>query len=175
MTETTQQLDLELEIEPSKLAGKPRIRGFYKAFDSEVANTEGFKKPRRSTRKSAGYDLYNNTGVDIILPPNKTSGKISTGVIAYMLDDEYFSIFVRSGHGFKYSARLANSTGIIDSDYLKEIFIKIRNPYDEPIVIKAGDAIAQGIFMKYLISDDDEDTVGGERTGGFGSTDSKKG
>lgn len=177
-----EQLSLPLDIQPSPTLLQGSLgnyiisrRSFAVAPDSEVANIPGFKMPRRSTKKSAGYDIYNNTGNDIILKPHKTSNKISTGIIAYMLDDEFFSIFVRSGHGFKYSARLANSTGIIDADYMKEIFIKIRNPYDEQIVIPAGEAIAQGIFMKYLITDNDHETVGGDRIGGFGSTNSTKG
>lgn len=150
-------------------------RGFIVAPDSVVAGVEGFKMPRRSTKLSAGYDIYNNTGKDLVIKANRTSDKISTGVIAYMLQNEYLSVFVRSGHGFKFSARLANSTGIIDADYMKEIFLKIRNPYDTDIVIPAGEAIAQGIFMNYLTTDDDSETVGGDRTGGLGSTNATKG
>lgn len=37
-----------------------------------------------------------------------------------------------------------------------------------PVVIKKDDKLGQGIFQKYLKTDDDEAT--GERTGGFGST-----
>lgn len=171
MNDTVQQtLDLQ-DIAPVKLqSDRPRVRGFYKAPESDVKDVEGFKMPRRATRCSAGYDLFNNTGADIVLQPNQTSEKISTGIIAYMQEDEVFSVYVRSGHGFKHSVRLANSTGIIDSDYLKEIFIKIRNPNNHQVVIPKGESFAQGIFTKYLVSDDDVDTVGGERIGGLGST-----
>jgi len=157
------------------LNGTIRNRGFIRAQDSAVAATEGFTMPRRSTKLSAGYDLFNNTGEAIVLKAGTTSDKISTGVIAVMRSDEYLAVFVRSGHGFKFSARLANSTGIIDADYMKEIFLKIRNPYDTDIVIPAGEAIAQGIFMNYLTTDDDSETVGGDRTGGLGSTNATKG
>lgn len=171
MNDLTQQtLDLPILATPKLLSDRPRVRGFYPAETSSVAAVEGFKMPRRATRCSAGYDLFNNTGEDIVLQPNQTSEKISTGIIAYMQDDEVFSVFVRSGHGFKHSVRLANSTGIIDADYLKEIFVKIRNPNNYQVVIPAGESFAQGIFTKYLVSDDDEDTVGGERIGGLGST-----
>lgn len=174
MNDSTQQtLDLPLTATTKLSSDRPRVRGFYPAETSVVAAVEGFKMPRRATRCSAGYDLFNNTGADIVLQPNQTSEKISTGIIAYMQDDEVFSVFVRSGHGFKHSVRLANSTGIIDADYLKEIFIKIRNPNNHQIVIPAGESFAQGIFTKYLIADDDADTVGGERIGGLGSTSSK--
>ena len=48
-----------------------------------------------------------------------------------------------------------------DSDYYNNpdneghIFVKIQNEGDKEVTIKKGDAIAQGIFMKYLITDSD--------------------
>ena len=39
------------------------------------------------------------------------------------------------------------------------------------LTIKKGEAIGQGVFSKYLVTDDD--VAGGDRTGGFGSTDKK--
>jgi dUTP pyrophosphatase len=41
------------------------------------------------------------------------------------------------------------------------------SPFD--IILKKGDAIGQGIFKKYYLTDDDTATA--ERQGGFGSTD----
>ena len=38
-------------------------------------------------------------------------------------------------------------------------------------MIKKGEAIGQGIFQKYLITD--EDNAEGKRSGGFGSTDQR--
>ena len=157
-----------------KISVNRTIRGFTRAVDGDLVDAKDFKMPSRGSKCSAGYDIFNNTGEDIVLAPKSTSKKISTGVVAYMQPNEVLMAHVRSGHGFKYSLRLANSTGIIDADYNKEIFIKIRNPYDETIVIPKGDAMAQGIFLNYLIADDDHETVGGERVGGFGSTDKKK-
>ena len=43
------------------------------------------------------------------------------------------------------------------------------NVKDEDITIKKGEAIGQGVFMKYLITDNDK--ASGNRMGGFGSTD----
>ena len=42
------------------------------------------------------------------------------------------------------------------------------NIKDEDIVIKKGEAIGQGVFQKYLVTEDDN--AEGERVGGFGST-----
>ena len=45
------------------------------------------------------------------------------------------------------------------------------NIKEEDIIVKKGDAIGQAVFQKYLITDDD--SAEGERTGGFGSTNTK--
>ena len=42
------------------------------------------------------------------------------------------------------------------------------NIKDEDITIKKGEAIGQGVFQKYFVTDDDR--ADGERKGGFGST-----
>ena len=135
-----------------------------------------FKVPARGTKKSACYDIFNNTGDNIVLEPGEISGAITTYVKSYMLDDEVLMAYVRSGHGFKYSVRLANSTGIIDCDYYNnsgnegEMYVKLHNQGDKRLLIPPGEAMAQFMFQKYLITDDDEQTVGGNRNGGFGST-----
>jgi dUTP pyrophosphatase len=72
---------------------------------------------------------------------------------------------------------LANSTGIIDSDYYDNadneghIMIAYCNTKDVPYTIEKGDRIGQGIFMKYLTVDNDK--AAGVRTGGIGSTGTK--
>jgi dUTP pyrophosphatase len=62
----------------------------------------------------------------------------------------------------------------VDSDYYNNsgneghMFAKIRNEGDVPLVVKDGEAIAQAIFQKYLLADDDNSDI--QRNGGFGST-----
>ena len=64
--------------------------------------------------------------------------------------------------------------GIGDSDYVDnpdnegEIAFAFMNITNEPVEIKAGEKLGQGIFMRYEITDDDD--AEGNRTGGFGST-----
>ena len=64
--------------------------------------------------------------------------------------------------GFKYNIRLCNQVGIIDSDYYNNkdneghIWIKIQNEGTEKVSIKAGEAIVQWIFFKYLTTKSDE-------------------
>ena len=84
-------------------------------------------------------------------------------------------IYPRSGLGFKYRLQLNNTVGVIDSDYFNSdneghIFIKMTNDSNEGKIVdvKAGQGIAQGIFMQYGIVEDDD--VSETRNGGFGST-----
>lgn len=137
-------------------------------------NLENFKKPVRATKYSAGYDIFNNTGKDIIIKSGEISEAITTSLKTYMLPDEFLSIHVRSGHGSKYSVRLCNSFGVIDADYYNnsknegEFFVKFHNQGPKDLIIPIGEAMAQGIFLKYLVTDSDESE--NVRTGGFGST-----
>ena len=153
-----------------------KIRGF------EVVTKhaeENVKLPVRSTKLSAGYDIFNNTGSDIIIEPGEISEAIPTKVKAYMLEDEYLIIHVRSSIGFKYSTRLANVCGIIDADYYNNpknegaIFIKLHNQGENTLRIPAFEAFAQGVFTKYLLADGDSFENGAEREGGLGSTTGK--
>lgn len=127
--------------------------------------------PKRATRYSAGYDFYST--VKTTLQPNETL-LIPTGIKVYMEDDEVLKIYPRSSLGFKYQVGLANTVGIVDKDYTDNlnneghIFIKLVNKGDNNVEINIGDAVAQGIFEKYLVTDDDD--VINERIGGIGST-----
>ena len=139
--------------------------GIRKIYDS-------IKLPRRATAGSAGYDFY--TPVDIKLEPGQTV-KIPTGIRARMDSDWVLMIFPRSGLGFKYRLQLNNTVGVIDSDYYHSdneghIFIKITNDSNEGKIVEvaAGGGFAQGIFMPYGITEDDD--VTDARNGGFGST-----
>lgn len=70
--------------------------------------------PIRKTAKSAGYDL--EAAETTVLAPHAVT-VVPTGLKAFMEGDEYLSIFIRSSLAFKKGLMLANSTGIVDSDY----------------------------------------------------------
>ena len=133
---------------------------------------EDIKLPTRKTKTSVGYDI--ESARDIIISPGCTE-LIPTGLKAYMHDDEFLAIHVRSSVGIKRGLVLANGTGIIDSDYYNNldneghIMIALRNTTHGKVTIKKGERIAQGIFQKYLTVENDKigDNV---RTGGIGST-----
>ena len=131
---------------------------------------DGVKLPRRATLKSAGYDFFAPTRLTVA--PHETV-TVATGIRALMPDDWCLMIFPRSGLGFKYKLRLNNTVGIIDADYSDSdnqghIFIRMTNESDVPLVIEQGAAFAQGIFTRYLLTEDDDATE--LRNGGLGST-----
>ena len=130
------------------------------------------KLPVRATAGSAGYDFF--SPVDITLNPGETV-KIPTGIRVEMEQDWVLKCYPRSGLGFKYRLQLNNTVGIIDSDYFYSdneghIFMKITNDSNEgkTVEVPAGTGFAQGIFMQYGITEDDD--AEGIRNGGFGST-----
>ncbi len=130
------------------------------------------KLPKRATKGSAGYDFY--APFDFKLEPGQTI-KIPTGIRCKMEDGWVLKIYPRSGLGFKYRLQLNNTVGIIDSDYYYSdneghIMIKVTNDSNENKIVdvKQGQGFAQGIFVEFGITYDDD--VTDERNGGFGST-----
>lgn len=128
--------------------------------------------PQRGTARSAGYDFTLTEDVDFL--PNQVT-IIVTDIKFECADDEYLEMNIRSNLGVKHGLMIANTTGIIDSDYFENpdndgnIMIAIRNLSGITYKAKAGERIAQGIIKGYKItSDDSPKSV--ERLGGVGST-----
>lgn len=150
-------------------------RGFEIAKGFENA---GINLPVRKTKYSAGYDM--EAAEDTIIPSFKKGMKptlVKTGIKAYMGEDEVLILANRSSNPGKKGLILANSIGVVDSDYYGNpdndghIMFAFFNIKDEDIEIKKGDAIGQAIFQKFLIVDND--LAEGTRQGGFGSTNQK--
>ena len=134
---------------------------------------DGIKLPKRATAGSAGNDFF--VPMDITLEPGQ-SIKVPTGIRVIINPGWWLGCFPRSGLGFKYRIQLDNTVGVIDSDYYNaknegHIMLKITNDSreDKTLQLKSGDAFAQGIFLIYGITYDDD--VESARTGGLGSTD----
>ncbi len=151
--------------------------GWLDAFGTDGSHLYGdIALPRRATSGSAGYDFFVPDG--FTLAPGETV-KIPTGIRVKMEEGWVLKIYPRSGLGFKYRVQLNNTVGIIDSDYYYaendgHIFIKLTNDSNEgkTLTLSKGDGFAQGIFVEYGITLDDDATE--IRTGGFGSTSKNK-
>lgn len=135
--------------------------------------------PTYATDGSAGFDFYSLENHELMRGhPHVFSTGLSMEIpLGYVL-----LIFSRSGHGFRYDTRLANATGVIDSDYRGEIFIKLCQDYAVPspsntagehLFVNRFDRIAQGIIIPYpkidwVLSSDLTETDRG--VDGLGST-----
>lgn len=156
----------------------------YERYESDYADTyttkegakevyDAIKLPLRATKGSAGYDFFAPRA--FTLAPGETI-KIPTGIRVRIDEGWVLKIYPRSGLGFKYRVQLNNTVGIIDSDYYYStneghIFVKLTNAGGKELSLQAGDGFAQGIFIEYGITEDDD--VDAIRDGGFGSTSKK--
>ena len=151
----------------------------YKNLNTELTDEDiqwmynDLQLPKRGTKSSAGYDFSAPFAFE--LHPQETV-LIPTGIRAIMPENVVLMIFPRSGLGFKFREQLDNVVGIIDADYYLSdneghIMLKITNDSktNKVMAVERGKGFAQGIFMHYLTTDDDE--AEGVRNGGFGSTD----
>lgn len=140
---------------------------------SKLISTDEYnqiKLPKRATISSAGYDFFMPYYLEI--KPN-CEVKIPTGIRCRMNHENVLLLYPRSSLGFKYNLKLNNTIGVIDSDYYNSdneghIYIKMTNFGNNTIILNKGDAFCQGVFMNYLLTEDDNTTE--IRNGGFGST-----
>lgn len=141
-------------------------------IEQAVLAYEHIQLPRRATSGSAGYDFFAPVGFEL---PAGGSIKIPTGIRVVMEDGWVLTLYPRSGLGFKYRFQLDNTVGVIDSDYARSdneghIFMRMTNDNREGkgLRVPSGTAFAQGIFLPFGITVDDD--VQTARNGGFGST-----
>ena len=145
---------------------------FKKDVEDNIEVYKSYVLPKRQTKYSAGYDFF--ALFDYTLKPGEIM-KIPTGIKVSMENDDVLFLIDRSSMGFKYNVRMCNQVGVIDADYYNNvnneghIWIRIQNEGDKDYIVKKGDGIIQGIFMKYLKTDDDIETER-ERKDGLGST-----
>lgn len=162
-----------------------RNRGF------EIISTYSGKNinlPVRKTKNSCGYDFESAEDIEIesiwklaynaLKSNDKTLIKptlVPTGIKSYFNEDEVLILANRSSGPIKKGLVLSNSIGIIESDYYNNpsneghLMFSFYNFFPFKIHIKKGEVIGQGMFQKFLKTDDDNTTT--IRTGGFGSTD----
>lgn len=159
-----------------------KIAKFMKVSPAQFAADWGFdgsspydeiQLPKRGTAGSAGYDFY--SPLDFSLAPGEFI-RIPTGIRAQIEEGWVLTLYPRSGQGFKYRLQLYNTVGVIDADYFGaenegHIQVKIVNANEEgkTLTVRKGEAFAQGIFLPFGITIDDEAQE--KRVGGFGSTD----
>jgi len=133
----------------------------------------GASLPSKATSGSAAFDVCVwpdapvtiGVGEIVSLPTGIAMEPDREDVAALMLG--------RSGLGAKHGITLANSVGLIDSDYRGEMRVTLINRGSAPFVVNPGDRVAQLMFVPVYaaaltLADELGDTERG--AGGFGST-----
>lgn len=99
---------------------------------------------------------------------------VPTGLILEIPEGYSVRLHARSGLSLKQGLVLANAEGVIDSDYIDEVFVLIHNISENSITINDGDRVAQAELVKnetYTIEQTPVRPIPkSNRAGGFGST-----
>lgn len=130
-------------------------------------------KPFYATSGSAGMDLSACIDEPVIIKKGEIKF-VPTGIAISLPSNEYVAyVYARSGLACKKGITLANSVGVIDSDYRGEIKCALINLGTDDFTVNHGDRIAQLVIAPVCIADitvkeclDDTD----RGVGGFGST-----
>lgn len=130
----------------------------------------GVMLPEYATDGSACFDIRTEDGGHV---PSGSFQLFGTGLAFEVPPGHVMYVYSRSNHGFKHGVRLANGTGIIDSDYRGELFVALRNDSRAGFDVHKGDRIAQALIVpiqhvELLEADELSETERG--AGGIGST-----
>ena len=99
---------------------------------------------------------------------------VPTGLILDIPEGYSVRVHARSGLSLKQGLVLANAEGVIDSDYVEELFVLLHNISQNSITINNGDRVAQGELVKNVEYDIELSATRPfnktDRRGGMGST-----
>jgi dUTP pyrophosphatase len=130
--------------------------------------------PGYATTGAAAMDLRACLAEPLTVPAGETV-MIPSGIAISIHDPDLVALLVpRSGLGIKHGIVLANTIGVIDSDYQGEIGIGIHNRSQIAYTVEPGERICQMMFVpvtQVLLGVVEEFCVDSARgTGGFGHT-----
>ena len=101
------------------------------------------REPSIGTEHSAGFDLYS---IENKVIQSHETYPVQTGIAVQVPQGKVLHIWDRSGMGMK---GLSIHGGVIDSDYRGEIKAILQNHTTQPVEIKKGDRICQGVIIDY--------------------------
>lgn len=101
--------------------------------------------PQYATIGAACFDLH---VIDSGAVAARSSKVFRTGLSFEIPVGHVMMVYSRSGHGFKSNVRLANGTGVIDSDYRGEVMVKLTSDDNEGTLwINEGDRVCQAMII----------------------------
>jgi dUTP pyrophosphatase len=130
--------------------------------------------PAYQTDVAAGFDLAAALEFDapLTIAPGAHAA-VPTGLVFEIPAGYEMQVRPRSGLAARHGLTLLNAPGTVDSDYRGEVKVLLVNLGAEPVTLKRGDRIAQGIIAPVvhahlvIVS---EVSGSGRGAGGFGST-----
>jgi dUTP diphosphatase len=134
--------------------------------------TSSVALPEYQTHGAAGFDLA--ASEDVRVEPGAVA-LVPTGLVIKVPDGYFLGIFARSSTPLRRGLIVSNGVGVIDADYCgatDEIKIQVLNVTSAAVTVKAGDRIAQGLFLpvaRAVWQETTDDLRAGSR-GGFGAT-----
>jgi len=127
--------------------------------------------PRYESAAAAAFDLA--ASADTTIPPGAVV-LVPTGLVIEVPPGMFLAVIARSSTPLRRGLMLANGVGVVDPDYCgptDEVKLPMLNFTPAPVVVKAGDRIAQGVVLPApRVVWEETGTVSKESRGGFGST-----
>ena len=126
--------------------------------------------PEYQSGEAAGFDLA--AVADVTVDPGRVA-LVPTGLVIQVPIRMFLGIFARSSTPLKKGLMVANGVGVVDPDYCgpdDEVKIAVMNFTSDPVTVRAGDRIAQGILLEAPRVEWVEAPAEGTSRGGFGSS-----
>lgn len=148
-----------------------------KAIETKIMNPQvgtTIPLPSYATDGSAALDLRACILHPRVIHPGETV-TVPSGIAINIQDPSLVAILApRSGLGIKHGIVLANTIGVIDSDYQGEIMIGLFNRSEHPYEIQPGERVCQMLFLPVLRTTlavvEAFSEMTGRGSGGFGHT-----
>ena len=128
--------------------------------------------PKYETEGACGFDLVIRE--DRVIEPNSAM-VLPTNIIVEVPEGYMLAVLSRSSLVKKTGLIVPHGFGVLDQDYHgpeDEVMLLVYNPTSQPIEVKRGDRLGQGVFVRVDTAkweEVDEDLKNKSR-GGFGST-----
>jgi dUTP pyrophosphatase len=126
--------------------------------------------PEYQSDGAAGFDLA--AVADVTVDPGRVA-LVPTGLVIQVPIRMFLGIFARSSTPVKKGLMVANGVGVVDPDYCgpdDEVKVAVMNFTPDPVTVRAGDRIAQGILLEAPRVEWAEAPAEGPSRGGFGSS-----
>ena len=127
--------------------------------------------PHYATPGSCAFDLA--IIEDTVIQPGEVV-RLRTGLVLCVPDGYVLFISARSSMPRKHGLSIPQGFGLIDNDFCgpnDELLLQVLNFTNQPVEVKKGDRLMQGIFLPRLLCTFNEvDQLDTPSRGGFGST-----